>query len=72
MIAITPECSINQGNVIEANFHTLQTDQVVSRSDGERYSKDIALRFSCNSSLTQDIKVQLVADSAGFFIRSYP
>ncbi|HAY0635427.1 fimbrial protein [Serratia rubidaea] len=66
VIAITPECSINQGNVIEANFHTLQTDQVVSRSDGERYSKDIALRFSCNSSLTQDIKVQLVADSAGF------
>ncbi|WP_442801238.1 fimbrial protein [Serratia rubidaea] len=66
VIPITPECSINQGNVIEANFHTLQTSQVVSRSDGERYSKDIALRFSCNSSLTQDIKVQLVADSAGF------
>lgn len=66
IIPVTPECSINQGNVIEANFHMLQTDLVVSHSDGERYSKDIALRFSCNSSLTQDIKVQLVADSAGF------
>ncbi|MBH1929653.1 fimbrial protein [Serratia rubidaea] len=66
IIPVTPECSINQGNVIEANFHTLQTDQVASRSDGERYSKDIALHFSCNTSLTQDIKVQLMADSAGF------
>lgn len=66
VVPVTPVCSINQGNVIEVNFRTLQTDQVASRSDGERYSKDIALRFSCNTSLTQDIKVQLVADSAGF------
>ncbi|MBH1929652.1 fimbrial protein [Serratia rubidaea] len=66
IIPVTPECSINQGHVIEANFRTLQTDQVASRSDGERYSKDIALHFSCNTSLTQDIRVQLVADSAGF------
>lgn len=66
IIPVAPECSINQGNTIEANFHTLQTDLVPSRSDDEGYHKDIALHFSCNISLTQDIQVQLVADSADF------
>ncbi|MCA4823899.1 MAG: fimbrial protein [Serratia rubidaea] len=66
VIPVTPECSINQGNTIEANFHTLQTNLVPSRSDDEGYRKDIALHFSCTTSLTQDIQVRLVADSADF------
>ncbi|MHC5178703.1 fimbrial protein [Serratia rhizosphaerae] len=66
VIPVMPECSINQGNTIEANFHTLQTNLVPSRSDDEGYRKDIALHFSCTTSLTQDIQVQLVAGSADF------
>ncbi|HDJ1442125.1 TPA: fimbrial protein [Serratia rubidaea] len=67
VIPVTPECSINQGNTISVNFGVLQTSRISSESrSDEFYSKDISLNFSCNTSLTQDIKVRLVADSADF------
>ncbi|CAE1147670.1 fimbrial protein [Serratia sp. Tan611] len=67
VIPVTPKCSINQGNVIEVNFNTLQTKKIPASSslDGG-YSKNIALHLSCTTNLTQDIQVQLVADSADF------
>ncbi|MGW1445102.1 fimbrial protein [Serratia rhizosphaerae] len=67
VIPIAPECSINQGNTIEVNFDTMNTNLISSSSSSAMgYRKDIALHFSCNTSLTQDIRVQLIADSAQF------
>lgn len=66
VIPVGQECSINQGNTINVNFNILQTDQVPTSGNGKRYSKDITLHFSCNSRITQDIRVQLVADTAEF------
>lgn len=66
IIPVMSECSINQGETINVNFNTLQTDQVPNSSNGKRYTKNIALHFSCNSSLTQDLQVQLVAGRTEF------
>ncbi|HDJ2774426.1 TPA: hypothetical protein PP069_004311, partial [Serratia rubidaea] len=66
VIPVGHECSINQGNTINVNFNVLQTDLVPISSSGHRYTKDIALRFGCNSSLNQNVLVQLVADTAEF------
>ncbi|MBH1929654.1 fimbrial protein [Serratia rubidaea] len=66
VIPVGQECSINQGNTINVNFNILQTDQVPTSGNGKRYSKDITLNFSCNSRITQDVRVQLVADTAEF------
>ncbi|MBH1929656.1 fimbrial protein [Serratia rubidaea] len=68
VIAIPSECSINQGNTIEVNFGTIQTSLIPDKGvdSGKGYVKDVALHFSCNTSLTQDIQVKLVADTAGF------
>lgn len=68
IIAIPPECSINQGKAIEVNFDNVKTtsipDDIAKSETG--YVRDVALNFSCNSSLTQDIQVRLVADASNF------
>ncbi|MBU3895536.1 fimbrial protein [Serratia rubidaea] len=69
VIPVPSECSINQGNVINVNFGMLQTALIPASSSGKKgegYSKDITLSFNCNSSLTQNVKVKLVADTSMF------
>lgn len=67
VIPIPAECSINRGETIEINYGTLQTVLVPAvGSGGDDYVKHIALSFSCNANLTQDVQVKLVSDVAGF------
>lgn len=68
MIPIPAECSINQGNAIEVNFGNVKTTAIPDSVDKSEtgYVRDVALNFSCNTSLTQDIQVRLVADSSTF------
>ncbi|MBH1929655.1 fimbrial protein [Serratia rubidaea] len=68
IIAVPPECSINQGNAIEVNFDNIKTTAIpdsVDKSD-TGYVRNIGLNFSCNTNLTQDIQVRLVANPSAF------
>lgn len=68
VIPIPPECSINRGEKIEVNYGSIQTSLIPDNGadSGKGYVKDVALHFSCNTNLTQDVQVELVADTAGF------
>ncbi|ANS44713.1 fimbrial protein [Serratia inhibens] len=73
IIPIPSECTINKGKTIEVDFGMLQTNQVASTSSDRTYEKTVSLDFSCNTSVTQDIQVKVVADTASFsfdYIRS--
>ncbi|ANS44714.1 fimbrial protein [Serratia inhibens] len=73
VIPIPVECTINKGKTIEVDFGTLQTNRVPGTSSDSTYEKTVSLDFSCNTSVTQDIQVKVVADTASFsfdYIRS--
>ncbi|MFI8416765.1 fimbrial protein [Serratia sp. NPDC078593] len=73
VIPITPVCKINNGKTIEVDFGTLQTTHVATSISERGYGKNVALKFSCNTNLSQDIQVKLVSDTPYFssdYIRS--
>ena len=59
-------CSINDGKLITVAFGNMDTSLVTTRAATTPYTKPMALNYSCNTSLAQDIKINLIADSADF------
>ncbi|AYM89618.1 hypothetical protein D9980_02965 [Serratia sp. 3ACOL1] len=63
-IPIPLVCTINNGTAIEVDFGDLDNTQI--SSDGSRYVKTIPLQYRCNSAVTQDIDINLIAVPAAF------
>ncbi|CAI2146479.1 putative fimbrial subunit SteE [Serratia fonticola] len=57
-------CTINNGAAIEVDFGDLDNTQI--SSDGSRYVKTVPLQYRCNTAVTQDIDINLIATPAAF------
>jgi len=57
-------CRINNGMAIEVDFGDLDNTHV--RRDGGSYIKNVPLKYQCDSSVTQNININLVATPASF------
>ncbi|WP_447875928.1 fimbrial protein [Serratia fonticola] len=57
-------CTINNGAAIEVDFGDLDNTQI--SSDGSRYVKTVPLQYRCNTAVTQDIDINLIAAPAAF------
>lgn len=57
-------CTINNGTAIEVDFGDLDNTQI--SSDGSRYVKTVPLQYRCNTAVTQDIDINLIATPAAF------
>ncbi len=57
-------CTINNSAAIEVDFGDIDNTQI--SSDGSRYVKTIPLQYRCNTSVTQDIDINLIAAPAAF------
>ncbi|MEN5017269.1 fimbrial protein [Erwinia sp. Eh17-17] len=59
-------CGINGGRLITVQFDTIDAALVTTRPETTPYKKNIALNYSCNTTVTQDIKINLISDKATF------
>ncbi len=57
-------CTINNSAAIEVDFGDLDNTQI--SSDGSRYVKIIPLQYRCNTAVTQDIDINLIAAPSAF------
>ncbi|HHQ4305776.1 TPA: fimbrial protein [Serratia fonticola] len=57
-------CTINNGAAIEVDFGDLDNTQI--STDGSRYVKTVPLQYRCNTAVTQDIDINLIATPAAF------
>lgn len=57
-------CTINNGATIEVDFGDLDNTQI--SNDGSRYVKTVPLQYRCNSAVTQNIDINLIATPAAF------
>lgn len=67
MIIPTPaECQINHGQKIMVTFGDIDRSLLTANAASSPYHMQKPLTYKCNTSLTQDIKVTLVATPAGY------
>lgn len=66
VIPVTPDCTINNGQVINVDFNDIDASQLKTDGPSSTIKKSIPLTFSCSSSMTLDIKIHLLANSASF------
>ncbi|CAM4278368.1 fimbrial protein [Serratia silvae] len=57
-------CTINNGAAIEVDFGDIDNTQI--SNDGSRYVKTVPLQYRCNTAVTQDIDINLIATPAVF------
>jgi type 1 fimbria pilin len=63
-IPIPLVCIINNGATIEVDFGDLDNTQI--SNDGSRYVKTVPLQYRCNTSVTQNIDINIIAAPAAF------
>lgn len=63
-IQVPVVCTINNGAAIEVDFGDIDNTQI--SSDGSHYVKNVPLQYRCNSAVTQDIDINLIAAPAAF------
>ncbi|MBM7345418.1 fimbrial protein [Pantoea coffeiphila] len=66
IIPVPVECSINEGKTIDIDFGLIESSMLTTSALSSRYQDDRQLQYKCNTTLTQNIQVNLVADSAPF------
>ncbi|QUG73942.1 fimbrial protein [Erwinia sp. E602] len=66
VIPVPVECRINGGQTILVPFGNIDSSLVSTSAAGSVYRAERALTYKCNTTLTQDIKVSLAAEPAGF------
>lgn len=64
LIQVPVVCTINYGAAIEVDFGDI--DNTKLSSDGSRYVKTIPLQYRCNTAVTQDVDINLIAAPAAF------
>lgn len=66
VIPVPVECRINEGKTIDVNFGLIQSSLITGSALSSVYNEKRQLQYKCNTTLTQDIKVVLAAESAPF------
>lgn len=66
VVPVPVECRINNGKTIDVNFKLIQSSALTTSALSSSYQEKRQLDYKCNTGLTQDINVTLVADSAPF------
>lgn len=66
VIPVAVTCSINNGQAINVDFGDLESSSLKSTGPASTIKKDVTLNYSCSSSLTQDIEITLVGNTASF------
>lgn len=66
IVPIPIECKINSGYSINVAFGDIDSTKITTSHLTSLYKKEIGLQYKCNTSLTQSIKVQMVATPASF------
>jgi type 1 fimbria pilin len=64
LIQVPVVCTINYGAAIEVDFGDIDNTQI--SSDGSRYVKTVPLQYRCNTAVTQNIDINLIAAPAAF------
>ncbi|HHQ6631064.1 TPA: fimbrial protein [Serratia fonticola] len=64
LIQVPVVCTINHGVSIEVDFGDI--DNTKLSSDGSSYVKTIPLQYRCNTAVTQDVDISLIAAPAAF------
>lgn len=63
-IQVPVVCTINNGAAIEVDFGDIDNTRL--SSDGSRYVKTVPLQYRCNSAVTQNIEINVIAAPAAF------
>ncbi|MEI2606929.1 fimbrial protein [Erwinia aphidicola] len=66
VVPVPVECRINNGTLIDVPFGNVDSSLLTDSASTSPYHVERALSYKCNTSLSQDIKVMLAADPAGF------
>lgn len=66
VIPVPVECRINNGRLISVPFGIIDNSQVNTSALQSLYKAERPLTYRCNTSLTQDIMVNVAAEPAGF------
>lgn len=66
VVPVPVECRIKKGTLIDVPFGNVDSSALTDSASTSPYHVDRALSYKCNTSLSQDIKVVLAADPAGF------
>lgn len=66
IVPIPVDCRINGGNTINVSFGDIDSTKLTPSPVSSLYRKEIGLQYKCNTTLTQDIKVEMVATPATF------
>lgn len=66
IIPVPVECSINEGKTMDIDFGLIDSSMLTVSALSSRYQDNRQLQYKCNTTLSQNIKVNLVAESAPF------
>ncbi|MBK0003594.1 fimbrial protein [Erwinia sp. S38] len=66
IIPVPVECSINEGKTMDINFGLIDSSVLTTSALSSPYQDNRQLKYKCNTTLSQNIKVNLIAESASF------
>lgn len=66
IIPIPAECRINEGKAIDVDFGLIESSALTTTVQSSPYKENRQLQYKCNSSLSQNIKINLVGEPAPF------
>lgn len=66
IIPVPAECRINEGKAIDVNFGLIESSVLTTSAQSSPYKESRQLQYKCNSTLSQNIKINLVAEPASF------
>lgn len=66
LIPVPVVCGINGGKTIDIDFGLIDSDRLTQSALSSPYHEQQHLQYKCNTSLTQDMRVDLVAEPAAF------